>query len=56
MEVFEQQFNGYKPGWLYYRLLELKPPLDIWQQYAKLRGYKSGWAKYRFSEQQQSDL
>jgi superfamily II DNA or RNA helicase len=52
--VREQQTKGYKSGWLYYRLLELKPPLSIWQQYATLKGYKPGWAKYRYYEQQNS--
>lgn len=52
--VEQQQTRGYKPGWLYYQLLELKPPLTIWQQFARARGYKPGWAKYRFLAQQES--
>lgn len=47
-----QQKRGYKPQWIYYRLLELKPPLKVWQQYARERGYKPGWATYRYQEQQ----
>lgn len=54
--VNQQQTKGYKPGWLYYQLLELKPPLTIWQQFARARGYKPGWAKYRFLEQQESEV
>lgn len=46
--------RGYQPGWTYYQLRKLKPPLSIWQEYARLRGYKPGWAWHKFSEQQQS--
>lgn len=49
-----QQQRGYKIGWVYHRLLELNPPLEIWQQYARLRGYKPGWAVFRWQEQQQA--
>ena len=44
------QAFGHNIGWVYYKLVELKPPLHIWEQYAQLRGYKKGWAKYRFEE------
>ena len=44
--------NGFKPGWIYYQLVEAKPPLHIWEKFAELRGYKKSWAKYRYEEQE----
>ena len=48
-----QTMRGYKPAWIYHKLVETNPPLRIWQHYAALRGYKPGWAKYRWLEQNQ---
>lgn len=49
--LHRQQSYGLKPGWIYYRLLEAKPPLQIWQKYAALKGYKPGWAFIRYQAQ-----
>ena len=48
----ELEFFGFKKGWLYFQLMNLKPPFDIWLQAEKYLGYRRGWAKYRFQEQQ----
>jgi superfamily II DNA or RNA helicase len=40
----QQQTRGYKPSWVFFRLKESNPPLEIWQQYATKMGYKQGWA------------
>ena len=48
------QERHYQPGWIYHKLRELKPPLEIWEEYAKLRGYQPGWAWFKFNEQQQA--
>lgn len=50
--LYRQQSYGLKPGWVYYRLVEAKPPLHIWKEYEKLRGYRRGWAKCHFEEQE----
>jgi superfamily II DNA or RNA helicase len=39
--------RGYKPGWLAFRLAELKPPLEVWQKAGKLLGFKPGWAFHK---------
>lgn len=49
--LHRQQFYGFKPGWIYHRLEEAKPPLHIWKEYAMLRGYKPGWAYIRYQSQ-----
>ena len=49
--LHRQQFYGFKPGWIYHRLEEAKPPLHIWKEYAMLRGYKPGWAFIRYQAQ-----
>jgi len=50
--LHRQQVCGFKPGWIYYRIVEAKPPLHIWEKFAELRGYKKSWAKYRYEEQE----
>jgi superfamily II DNA or RNA helicase len=42
-----QQSHQYNLGWLWYRLQELKPPLEVWRRFAELRGHKPGWAYYQ---------
>ncbi|MFM7192664.1 MAG: DEAD/DEAH box helicase, partial [Microcystaceae cyanobacterium] len=42
--LHHQQVSGFKPGWIYYQLVEAKPPLHIWEKFAELRGYKKSWA------------
>jgi superfamily II DNA or RNA helicase len=42
--------RGYKPGWLAFRLGELKPPLEVWQKAGKLLGFKSGWSFHKYRE------
>ncbi|MBD2072409.1 DEAD/DEAH box helicase [Phormidium sp. FACHB-592] len=49
--IRKQQQRHYNLSWVYYKLLELKPPLEIWQEYARMRGYRPGWAWFRFQEQ-----
>jgi hypothetical protein len=49
--VIMQTLRGYSKGWIYYKLVEAKPPLRIWLEFAAYRGYKPGWAKYRYEEQ-----
>lgn len=44
-----QQQRGYKPGWLTYKLQELKPPLEVWQEAAKHLKYRPGWAWHQFN-------
>jgi len=44
--------RGYEPGWLFYQLQEMKPPLELWQAYADLRGYRRGWAWHKWQQQQ----
>ncbi|MFM7190174.1 MAG: hypothetical protein ACKOX2_05065 [Microcystaceae cyanobacterium] len=50
--LHRQQVCGFKPGWIYYQIVEAKPPLHIWEKFAELRGYKKSWAKYRYEEQE----
>lgn len=45
------QDNDYKIGWLYYRLEEIQPPLEIWQEFGRLRGYHSKWAIHQVFKQ-----
>lgn len=40
--------RDYKPGWIYYRLKELKPPLEIWLKHEKLTSQHPGWAANEF--------
>ena len=40
-----QKTRGYKPGWLYYQLVEMNPPEFVWEKYAQHKGYKPGWVK-----------
>jgi superfamily II DNA or RNA helicase len=50
--ITKQRLRNYSKGWVYYKLVEAKPPLRVWQEYARYCGYKLGWAKYRFDEQE----
>ncbi|MGL6340281.1 MAG: hypothetical protein ACRC80_14225, partial [Waterburya sp.] len=43
--------NNYKNGWVYFKLLELNPPLYVLAYFAGERGYKPSWALYRYQEQ-----
>jgi superfamily II DNA or RNA helicase len=51
--VFNQQIQGHKPTSLIYRLMEIKPPFEVWAMLGKYLGYKRGWAWHRFREQQE---
>jgi superfamily II DNA or RNA helicase len=42
--------RNYKPGWLAFRLGELKPPLEVWRKAGKLQGFKPGWAFHKHQE------
>ncbi|NJN22045.1 MAG: DEAD/DEAH box helicase [Leptolyngbya sp. RL_3_1] len=62
LEEWRQAYQGllatalqrrYSHGWIYHKLLELRPPLEIWQMYASERGFKPGWAWYRYQETQE---
>ncbi|MEL6499861.1 MAG: DEAD/DEAH box helicase [Cyanobacteria bacterium J06623_1] len=47
-ELVETQMErGYKKQWVYYRLKEMNPPLQIWQMCGEYLGYKPGWAFYQ---------
>jgi superfamily II DNA or RNA helicase len=48
--------RGYKQGWLTYRLLEMKPPIEVWRSAAKQLGYAQGWAWHKYQESQQQDV
>ncbi len=43
--------RGYKRGWITYRLIELQPPLEIWQLHGQVMGYKAGFARYHWEKQ-----
>lgn len=49
--VSYQQTNDYRMGWLYYKLEELQPPLQIWQQYGILQEYKPKWCYHQVLRQ-----
>lgn len=55
--VAQAKKSNFKPGWIYYRLMELPNIRDFslgdWRYIAKELGYKSGWAFYRWQEVQQ---
>jgi DnaJ domain len=40
--------RGYKRGWITHRLIELQPPLEIWQLHGQVMGYKAGFARYHW--------
>lgn len=44
------EFRGYKKHWLYYRLKDEKPPLEVWRKAADYLGYQQGWAWHKFNE------
>lgn len=50
-----QELYGYKPMWIYFRLIETFPNIGLIElkECAKLIGYKSGWAWFRWQELQQ---
>lgn len=52
--IQKRECFGFKKGWLYYQLIELKPPLEIWIQCEKYLGYRRGWASHRYKEQIQT--
>ena len=45
-----QQFRGYKKQWIYFQLVEEKPPLEIWRKAAEYLEYKEGWAWHKWRE------
>jgi DnaJ domain len=46
--------RGYKRGWIMYRLIELQPPLAVWQLHGQMMGYKPSFALYHWNRQQQA--
>jgi hypothetical protein len=50
--VKQQSENGYKKGWVMFRLLQsdTQPPLKAWEYLAKRMDYKDGWAMYKYKE------
>jgi curved DNA-binding protein CbpA len=43
--------RGYKRGWITYRLIELQPPLEIWELHGQVMGYRAGFARYHWEKQ-----
>jgi superfamily II DNA or RNA helicase len=43
----------YKPAWIGYRLMELNPPLSVWEVAEKYLRYKPGWSKHKYQEAQE---
>jgi DnaJ domain len=43
--------RGYQRGWITYRLIELQPPLEIWQLHGQVMVYKPGFARYHWEKQ-----
>lgn len=61
MEKLDQLFatqkeRGYKPGWIYYQLVKMRPPLGIWKAFAIRKGYSPDWAKIVYSAQKSGNL
>jgi hypothetical protein len=48
--VAQQKACGYKSGWLWYALTDLRPPLCVWQKAAEHLGYKRGWAWHQYQK------
>jgi len=50
-----QESCGYKPMWIYYRLIESCPSVGLVElrECAKILGYKQGWAWFKWQELQQ---
>jgi hypothetical protein len=50
--IKQQSENGYKKGWVMFRLLQsdTQPPLKAWEYLAKRMDYKDGWAMYKYKE------
>lgn len=53
-----QESCGYKPMWIYYRLIESFPNVGLIElrECAKILGYKQGWAWFKWQELQQPQL
>jgi hypothetical protein len=43
--------RGFKTGWVFVRLQELKPTKQVWERYAAWLGYKLSWASIQFDKQ-----
>ena len=50
-----QQRRGFRPGWIYYKLIESHPNLGLLElrEVAKILGYKPSWALFKLKEIQQ---
>jgi superfamily II DNA or RNA helicase len=48
--VATMEGRGYKPGWITYRLAELKPNLKVWKMAGKALNFKPGWAFHKHRE------
>jgi superfamily II DNA or RNA helicase len=46
-----QQRRNYKPGWLYYQVVEACPPVQVWTELAAIMGRSPSWATARYREQ-----
>lgn len=42
--------RNYKEGWIQFKLIDLRPPLEVWQAYGQMKGYKPGWAWHKHQE------
>ena len=52
--VYTLEQQGYKSGWLVFRLAELRPPLAVWRMCAKYCGHHWKWADHRFEDQEKT--
>jgi superfamily II DNA or RNA helicase len=50
LKYFQQQ-QGHDGYWLKYKLKDLKPPHEIWKEYADYMGYKPKFAYYQIKDQ-----
>lgn len=50
-----QEKRGFRPGWIYYKLIESHPNLGLLElrEVAKILGYKPSWALFKLKEIQQ---
>jgi superfamily II DNA or RNA helicase len=54
--IEEQKRRGFQRGWVYYRLREIAPAMDLslsdWREISRRLGYKPGWGWHQWMEMQ----